>query len=61
MSRRWKHRPEGSNWGEFGPNDAAQGYGWVGSTPQAFTEELSRTIEIDRRIVAATPAGELTP
>jgi hypothetical protein len=18
---RWKHRPEGSNWGDFGPND----------------------------------------
>lgn len=21
MSQRWKHRPEGSNWGEFGPDD----------------------------------------
>lgn len=39
---------------------AAQGYDWVGSTPQAFAAELSRTIGIYRRIVAATPAGELT-
>lgn len=21
MTRRWKHRPEGSNWGDFGPDD----------------------------------------
>ena len=21
MTQRWKHRPEGSNWGDFGPND----------------------------------------
>ena len=21
MSRRWKHRPEGSNWGDFGDDD----------------------------------------
>jgi hypothetical protein len=21
MTRRWKHRPEGSNWGEFGDDD----------------------------------------
>lgn len=21
MSARWKRRPEGSNWGEFGPDD----------------------------------------
>lgn len=44
----------------FSQRLAAQGYDWVGSTPQAFAEELSRTIEIYRRIVAATPAGELT-
>lgn len=21
MSQRWKNRPEGSNWGDFGPDD----------------------------------------
>ena len=21
MAQRWKHRPEGSNWGDFGPDD----------------------------------------
>ncbi len=38
----------------------AQGYDWVGSTPDAFRRELSRTIEIYRRIVATTPEGELS-
>ena len=23
MTQRWKHRPEGSNWGDFGPDDQA--------------------------------------
>jgi tripartite-type tricarboxylate transporter receptor subunit TctC len=45
---------------EFNKRLVAQGYDWVGSTPKALAEELSRTIEIYRRIVAATPAGELT-
>jgi tripartite-type tricarboxylate transporter receptor subunit TctC len=45
---------------EFNKRLVAQGYDWVGSTPKALAEELSRTIEIYRRIVAATPAGERT-
>jgi tripartite-type tricarboxylate transporter receptor subunit TctC len=45
---------------EFKKRLVAQGYDWVGSTPGALGEELSRTIEIYRRIVAATPPGELT-
>jgi tripartite-type tricarboxylate transporter receptor subunit TctC len=44
----------------FNQRMTAQGYDWVGSTPQVLAEELSRTIEIYRRIVAATPADELT-
>ena len=23
MTQRWKHRPQGSNWGDFGPDDQA--------------------------------------
>ena len=45
---------------DFNKRLVAQGYDWVGSTPKALAEELSRTIEIYRRIVATTPAGELT-
>lgn len=45
---------------EFNKRLVAQGYDWVGSTPKALAEELSRTIEIYKQIVAATPAGELT-
>ena len=45
---------------DFKQRLVAQGYDWVGSTPAAFGEELSRTIEIYRRIVATTPPGELT-
>jgi tripartite-type tricarboxylate transporter receptor subunit TctC len=45
---------------DFNKRLVAQGYDWVGSTPTALAEELSRTIEIYRRIVATTPAGELT-
>jgi tripartite-type tricarboxylate transporter receptor subunit TctC len=45
---------------EFKKRLVAQGYDWVGSTPGALGEELSRTIEIYRRIVAATPPAELT-
>jgi tripartite-type tricarboxylate transporter receptor subunit TctC len=45
---------------DFRQRLVAQGYDWVGSTPGAFGDELSRTIEIYRRIVATTPPGELT-
>jgi tripartite-type tricarboxylate transporter receptor subunit TctC len=45
---------------EFTRRLAGQGYDWVGSTPTGFGEELARTIEIYRQIVAAAPAGELT-
>jgi tripartite-type tricarboxylate transporter receptor subunit TctC len=45
---------------EFNKRLVAQGYDWVGSTPKALGEELARTMEIYRRIVATTPAGELT-
>ena len=37
-----------------------QGYDWVGSTPDALARELARTMEIYTRIVATTPAGELS-
>lgn len=30
MSQRWKHRPPGSNWGEFGPDDQRGRMNWVG-------------------------------
>ncbi len=39
---------------------AAQGYDWVGSTPESFARELARTMEIYTRVVASTPAGELS-
>lgn len=45
---------------EFTGRLAGQGYDWIGSTPSGFGEELARTIDIYRRIVAAAPAGELT-
>jgi hypothetical protein len=32
----------------------------VGSTPTALGQELTKTIDIYRQIVAATPADELT-
>jgi len=38
----------------------SQGYDWVGSTPSALGRELTKTIDIYRQIVAATPADELT-
>ena len=38
----------------------SQGYDWVGSSPAALGRELTRTIDIYRQIVAATPADELT-
>lgn len=38
----------------------AQGYDWVGSTPDTLARELARTMEIYTRIVATTPAGELS-
>lgn len=45
---------------EFNKRLSGQGYDWVGSTPTAFGEELVKTIEIYRQIVATAPAGELT-
>jgi tripartite-type tricarboxylate transporter receptor subunit TctC len=45
---------------EFTRRLAGQGYDWIGSTPSGFGEELAKTIDIYRRIVAAAPAGELT-
>lgn len=45
---------------DFNKRLAEQGYDWVGSTPKAFGDELVKTIEIYRQIVAAAPAGELT-
>ena len=30
MSSRWKHRPQGSNWGEFGPDDQLGSMNLVG-------------------------------
>lgn len=38
----------------------AQGYDWVGSTPDGLARELAQAIEIYTRIVATTPAGELS-
>ncbi|SKA41802.1 Tripartite-type tricarboxylate transporter, receptor component TctC [Enhydrobacter aerosaccus] len=46
--------------GEFTTRLVAQGYDWVGSTPSAFNQELARTMEIYRKIIATTPPGELT-
>ena len=55
-------RPEST--GEFAEEIladlVAQGYDWVGSTPDALVRELARTMEIYTRIVATTPAGELS-
>ena len=45
---------------EFNKRLVSQGYDWVGSTPKAFSEELVKTIDIYRQIVAAAPTGELT-
>jgi tripartite-type tricarboxylate transporter receptor subunit TctC len=45
---------------EFAKRMVAQAYDWVGSTPQALGEELSKAIAIYKPIVAATPPGELT-
>lgn len=45
---------------EFAKRMAAQGYDWVGSTPQALGEELSKAIAIYKPIVAAAQPGELT-
>ena len=30
MTARWMHRPEGSNWGEFGPDDQLGAMNLVG-------------------------------
>src|ERR671936_3009945 len=29
MTQRWKHRPQGSNWGDFGPDDQRGRMNWV--------------------------------
>lgn len=56
--RPWPRRWERTS--RFRSRLVAQGYDWVGSTLDAFARELARTMEIYTRIVATTPAGELS-
>ena len=40
---RWKHRPEGSNWGDFGPDDQVGRLNLL--TPQKIREGLAEVLE----------------
>ena len=43
MTKRWKHRPEGSNWGEFGPDDQIGRLNYL--TPQKVLEGIAEVKE----------------
>ena len=43
MNRRWQHRPEGSNWGDFGPDDQAGRLNLI--TPQKVREGMAEVRE----------------
>jgi kynurenine formamidase len=43
MTRRWKQRPPGSNWGDFGPDDERGRMNWV--TPQKVRQGVAEVHE----------------
>jgi len=43
VAQRWKHRPPGSNWGEFGPDDQRGRMNWV--TPQKVLQGIREVKE----------------
>jgi hypothetical protein len=42
-THRWKHRPEGSNWGDFGPDDNLGRLNWV--TPEKVKQGIAEVHE----------------
>ena len=43
QTKRWKHRPPGSNWGEFGPDDQRGRMNWV--TPEKVLQGVAEVTE----------------
>ncbi len=52
MAQKWKQRPEGSNWGEFGPDDQL---GRLNHLTEENTLQAAREIKVGRRFCLSLP------
>lgn len=60
MSRRWKHRPEGSNWGDFGDDDQLGSLNYIAAAERlAAAREIQHGIAFGLSLPLDYPGGRV--